>query len=297
MTAWNACTDPAIGLDVSHWQGRIIPWAEARAAGVQWAVAKAFHGRGVVGGHLEQLEGARVAGVEPIGRYAWMLPDSDLDMQIGAWCATALGRGELPLTIDFEEPSTAARGRALIARLEHVIERVSDRLGRRPIVYTGQWYWQGYCQGLDSQLVAECPLWLAAYPRKAATGTRYREAVAEVCGGVMPAIPRPWADRKIEPVMWQFDGDHGLTLPGGVDVDVNTAAWTELLALAGRDTLPAPPDSDAPTWPGTPSGKAKSSDRLRAVDAPIIDGAATPLRAGEGEHTVKLDEVDFEGVT
>jgi hypothetical protein len=216
MTTWNACTDPAIGLDVSHWQGKIIPWAEARDAGVRWAVAKAFHGRGVVGGHLEQLEGARVAGVEPIGRYAWMLPDSDLDMQIGAWCATAIGRGELPLTIDFEEPGTAARGRALIARLEHVIERVSDRIGQRPIIYTGAWYWTGYCQGLDSQLVAECPLWLAAYPRKAATGTRYREAVAEVCGGVMPAIPRPWADRKIEPVMWQFDGDHGLTLPGGV---------------------------------------------------------------------------------
>ena len=59
-----------------------------------------------------------------------------------------------------------------------------------------------------------------------------------------------------------------------------------------RDTLPSPqmppPDSDAPTWPGTPT--SKSSDRLRAV-------AATPLRAPEAEHSVKLQEIDFEGVT
>lgn len=68
-----------------------------------------------------------------------------------------------------------------------------------------------------------------------------------------------------------------------------------------RDTLPAPPDSDAPTWPGTPEGRAKSSDRLQAVREPIADlsegSAATPLRAGEGEHTVPLTEIDFEGVT
>lgn len=66
-------------------------------------------------------------------------------------------------------------------------------------------------------------------------------------------------------------------------------------ALRGRrDTLPSPPDSDGPTWPGTP--KAKSSASMKAVDAPIIDGPATPLRAGEGEHTVPLVETDFDEV-
>lgn len=292
--AWSVCADPAIGFDVSRWQGRIVPWSQAVHLGARWAVVKTWHGRGLVDPNVDQYDGAKGEGLL-VGRYGWWLPDADLAMQVGAWCANPTPHGEIPLTIDVEEPGTAARGRSLLSRLEYVIERVSDRLGQRPIIYTGAWYWTGYLQGLDSQLVSECPLWLAAYPRKAATGTRYQEAVAEVCGGVMPAIPRPWADRSIEPVMWQFDGDHGLTLPNGTDVDVNTAAWGKLRALAGRDTLPAPPDSDAPTWPGTPT--AKSSDRLRAVDAPIIDGPATPLRAGEGEHTVPLDEADFEGVT
>lgn len=283
---WSLCSDPAIGYDVAHWQGRIIPWADARKLGVRWAVAKTWHGRGIVASQLEQLEGARIAGIELVGRYAWMLPDSDLDMQIAAWTASPMARGELPITIDFEEPGTAARGPALIARLEHVIERVSDRIGCRPILYTGAWYWTGYAQGLDSQIAAECPLWLAAYPRKSASGTRYQEALTEVCGGVMPAVPRPWKDRGLEPVAWQFDGDKGLVLPNGVDVDLNTAAWTRLRALAGRDTDPAPPpppDSDGPTIPDTPT--SKSSQRLQAVNASIFDGPATPLRADEPEHT------------
>lgn len=64
-----------------------------------------------------------------------------------------------------------------------------------------------------------------------------------------------------------------------------------LRAHRDTDRAPAPPDSDAPTWPGTPS--SKSSQRLQAVREPIADlsegSAATPLRAGEGEHTVADD--------
>jgi len=68
---------------------------------------------------------------------------------------------------------------------------------------------------------------------------------------------------------------------------------------AHRDTDRSPaPDSDTPTWPGTPT--SKSSQRLRAVTAPIYDGAATPLRAPEAEHTVRLEHIDpkeLEGIT
>lgn len=212
-------------------------------------VCKTWHGSGRLTSAALQLAGARAALVPLVGAYAWMLPDQDLAAQIDAWCDPTADRGDLPLVIDFEEPGVMARGASLLARLEYAIERVSDRLGQRPIIYTGEWYWRGYLGNLDSPIAASCPLWLAAYPRKATTGTRYRQAVAEVCGGKLPAVPRPWSDRGLTPVLWQFDGDHGLTLPGGADVDVNTAAWSELLALGGR-TLPDP--HDAPTWPGRP---------------------------------------------
>ena len=243
MTAWAVCSDPAIGYDLAHWQGTDIHWLEARDLGVRWAVCKAWHGRGEVKTAAEQLASARAAGIELLGRYAWLLPDSPLDLQVGAWPRDDLARDELPLTIDFEEPGTQQRGRVLLTTLERAIVRVTERTGRRPVIYTGAWYWQGYCGNLDSQLVAECPLWLAAYPRKSATGTRYQDAVAEVCGGAMPAVPRPWAERGIEPVAWQFDGDRGLHLPGGIDCDVNVAAWDGLRALCPRhrDAIPPPP--------------------------------------------------------
>jgi len=68
------------------------------------------------------------------------------------------------------------------------------------------------------------------------------------------------------------------------------------------DTEPAPPpapDSNAPTWPGTP--RSKSSDRIQAVREPIADlsesSPATPLRAEEGEHQVALEEPDFSEVS
>lgn len=64
---------------------------------------------------------------------------------------------------------------------------------------------------------------------------------------------------------------------------------------ARRDTDPAPPDSQADTWPGTPT--AKSSQSLRAVREPIADlsesSPATPLRADEPEHTVRTEDSDL----
>lgn len=263
---WSVCSDPLIGVDVSHWQGTAIDWAALRAAGVGWAVVKAWHGRSVVNSWAQQFAGAARAGVELVGRYAWWLPDADLSMQVGAWTGGPFGRGdgrgELPLTIDVEEAGTRLRGRALLDPLEALVSRVADRIGQAPILYTGDWYWRDFLGDLDSPIVAACPLWLAAYPRKSTGGTRYREAVAEVCGGALPRVPRPWADRGLAPVAWQFDGDRGLVLPTtGADVDINTAAGAQLRALA---------------WP-TPARELLSDLSLTS--------AATPIRAAEGEHT------------
>lgn len=295
---WTVCSDPAIGYDLAHWQGKKIPFADTRALGIEWAIAKCWHGRGVVTSGDLQLTDAQLSGISTWGRYAWALPDEDLDMQVGAWCRLALVPGELPRTIDWEHPDTKRRGAALVKRGEYLIEKASDRHGVRPIIYTGDWYWRGFCGdgasarfgGLDSQIFAECPLWLAAYPRKQATGTRYQDAVAEVCGGVMPGVPRPWRDRGIEPLLWQFDGDKGLYLPNGVDVDVNVAARTRLLALQIGAVPLATVVEGIPTRRDTPAA-------IAAVREPIANysasSPATVLRAGEGEHTVDPKDPDL----
>jgi hypothetical protein len=241
MITWGLCANPAIVLDVSHWQGIDIDFATCRDLGVEGVIAKTWHGRSTVMSGQVQIDSARHYGVPTLGRYAWMLPDNDLDLQIGAWYL-AREADELPLMIDFEEASTKLRGPALITRLEYVIAKVSDRIGCRPLLYTGQWYWAGYCGGLDSQLAAECPLVLAAYPRLGVTGLRYHDAVNAACEGTPPAVPRPWAERGIAPLGWQFDGDGGLYLPKGIDTDVNVFDATRLrdLRLGTSDTDPAP---------------------------------------------------------
>lgn len=261
---WAVCdpADSAIGLDLAHWQGVDLAWRACMDLGVEWIVSKTWHGRGLVKSARPQIDSARAAGLPILGRYAWMLPDDDLDAQVRAWTSIPRESDETPLTIDWEEPGTALRGRALLARLEYAVEKVSDAIGRRPEVYTGDWYWVGYCGDIDSEVVASCPLWLAAYPRKVETGVRYREAVAEVCGGAMPRVPRPWRQRGIEPTRWQFDGDRGLYLPtpagstSSADVDVNAASRSRLRAL-----LPVRPREPAPTQPDTPANPIGRQDR------------------------------------
>ena len=57
-----------------------------------------------------------------------------------------------------------------------------------------------------------------------------------------------------------------------------------LLAMRAALKIDAPPD----TQPDTAEGRRKSSQKITAV------GAATPLRAGEGEHEVEPMEIEFD---
>lgn len=290
-------TDPAIGFDVAHFQGASVPWQAARDLGAKWVVVKWWHGpwRNQPAVAEQQYREAKAAGLL-VGRYAWWLPQQDADAQILAWCATS-DDSDLPLTIDVEEPS-AAHGPATLAALERIVTRVEQFTGRKPIIYSGAWYADAWL-GTSSPILAACPYWHAAYPRKAAKGTDYAGALAEWLEQTAPTLPRIWASSR--PVAWQLDGTDDATgtgalrLPNGVDVDVNIGDWAALTALVPayhRDTDPAPwdptppalrlsptevpsleqvlqelteppPDSTEPTNPGTPT--SKSSDRLHAV--------------------------------
>ena len=284
---WAACADPAIGFDLAHWQGIDIPWKESMRLGCEWMIAKTWHGRGLVKTAQPQIDSAREAGLSVLGRYAWILPDDDLDAQVKAWLSIKHEWDELPITLDWEHPDTKLRGRALLDRLEYVVEKVSDAIGERPIVYSGNWYWVGYCGDLDSEISASCPLHLAAYPRKSAEGTRYREAVAEVCGGVMPRVPKPWRDRAFDPLSWQMDGDTGLYLPQTadgkkIDVDVNVAARTRLLALVARVPPRREPGPTQPDTAANPIGWETRAERDAAEVAAATD-PEKPTSEGGGE--------------
>ncbi len=290
---------PSTIIDVSAAQGR-IEWPVLAASGlVDGAVCKATEGHGYVDPKFAaNFDGARASSLL-IGTYHFAHPDElagDAATEADHYVSTVSQRWDrspLIFALDVEEARKIRSGAPFRAWCRTFLEQMEQRTGLLGWVYTGGPFFDqadGTPTDDDVEFFAARPLWIAAYVDDP---TRYVGLT-------------PW--RKVGHTLHQWSGDTG---PGGKPgirypgitanvVDTNRYPGTPaaLRALVGRpapgrrDTLPSPqpppPDSDAPTWPGTPT--SKSSDRLRAV-------AATPLRAPEAEHSVKLQEIDFEGVT
>lgn len=261
-----------IGIDVSRWQS-VVPWADIACADVRYAWIKATHGLGADPRFSQNWTDSR--GHLPRGAYHW-LTDSDPVLQAEhlARALDATGdRGELHAAIDWEEPSTAHRGEELVLHVVKALRRARTLLGDS-LVYTGDWYVAQYValdrdfdrlvsRDLVDELVS-FGLWHSQYPRVAL-------ADRLACASSPPTLPTaklpyPWRSRGLLEALWQFDGDGGCTMPNGVDADFNVAT-PEGYGRCLRVDPDATPIPD--TLPQTPT--SKSSQRFRAVDAPILD--------------------------
>lgn len=296
---WNLCdpTDRAIVLDMAHWQGVDMSWPALVELGIELVIAKTWHGLGRVKTAERQI-GDALAHAIPAGGYIWLLFGQDPVAQ-GRAAASTERNDRFPCMFDVEDPNLAGlSARQALTHAETAVEAYSDAMGFRPTLYTGTWFWKGYLGNLDSQILAECALVIAAYPRlRSIEGAfhsevaRYQAAIMEVCGGKAPEIPLPWASRGIEPLGWQFDGDKGLYLPaekGGpskTDVDVNLFSRTrmyELLRLSApaapyNPNLPPPAQRDFVPF----EGPIEVDTAGAAVDL-VIDLAAESEPPSEG---------------
>lgn len=234
---WDLFEDPCLVSDLAHWQGEDVACEEMKELGFECVIAKTWHAAALVKSSLKQLESARAAGL-PVGRYGFPLFDADEHAQVKAWTSFEREDDELTLMIDVEDDTTKLRGKPLVAVIERLIEATSDIIGERPIIYTGVGFWQKFCLDLDSEIVASCDLWLAAYPAIVSKGLHYRDAIAEIRAKTAPRVPKPYELRNLEPLIWQFDGDKGLLLPqkrktptdpitmkGDGDVSVAKRSW------------------------------------------------------------------------
>jgi hypothetical protein len=219
-----------LGLDRAHWQGT-LPVDLLEASHLAFVAIKATHGAtGTDAAYQTNWRSAEHC----LWRapYFWLTATAPPSEQVDRFATLVQGLGytndDLPPEIDAEDPAFLDLGpHTTLAMLEAAILAVKERFRRVPVVYTGTWWWDRYVGGLDSAIVAECYLHFAQYPRlwKGAP-TDYVAAVR-----ALPPhgrLPVPWAQRSIEPLYWQFDGDGGLKLPNGVDADFDLLhrKWT-----------------------------------------------------------------------
>lgn len=236
------------GIDSAHWQG-VLPVSQLEAAGLSFAIVKATHGASASPDSQFKTSWKRLSD-SPIlqSAYGWFT-DADPNLQAEAMIRAVerVQDCDIPLGVDFEEPSTIFRGNELLDRLRVMLARVRQLSGQRKILlYSGAWYIDKFVGDVPmDDIIEENFYWHSEYPRLILRDKR-------ACGLLPPELPKPrlpraWIKKGAEETIWQYDGTGGCVLPNGVDADFNIFNGTveEMRALLPSfevaDTVPAGP--------------------------------------------------------
>ena len=193
------------GIDVSYYQDT-IDWRRVRRAGIRFAFIRLSDGATLRDAMfaINWAESKRAGLMR--GAYQFFRPDQSATAQADLMIAAMRGRDpdDLPPALDIEvdgglaAPEIAARARAWV-------DRVRDKLGVEPIVYTGSELWRNGGAGP----IAAQPLWIAHY--------------TQGC----PSLPSPWTQWRF----WQHT-DRGAIpgIEGPVDLDLFAGTLGDLHA-------------------------------------------------------------------
>ena len=155
------CPDGEIveGIDVSVWQAN-VDWDAVAAAGIKFAIARASYGTSKDTYFDQNWSGMKSAGLLR-GAYQYWLPAKDPVAQAQAMLDIMgpMEAGDLPPVVDVEQ--TDGLGAAEIAsRLKTWIDHVEAAIGRKPIIYSGKYFWQ---DNVKSTAFVDYPLWIPNY--------------------------------------------------------------------------------------------------------------------------------------
>lgn len=193
------------GIDVSYHQ-RTIDWPRVRRAGICFAFIRVSDGASLRDAMFAtNWAEARRAGLVR-GAYQYFRPDQNVAAQADLMIAAMHDRtrDDLPPVLDIEIDA-GLTAQQLAARAQAWIERVRDKLGVEPIVYTGSDLWRG---GGAEPLAAQA-LWIAHYTQSC------------------PTLPSPWTRWTF----WQHT-DRGAVpgIEGPVDLDLFAGTLGQLHA-------------------------------------------------------------------
>jgi GH25 family lysozyme M1 (1,4-beta-N-acetylmuramidase) len=152
------------GVDVSHWNGT-INWTSVAGAGIKFAIQKASDDQSYVDPtYVTNRNGAAAAGIKFTG-YHFARPDStanDAVIEADHFVDTAqLAPGDLIPALDLE-----MTGGLAVSALQNWtmawLNRVTQRLGVKAMIYTSPYFWKTYLG--DTQMFADegyKTLWIA----------------------------------------------------------------------------------------------------------------------------------------
>ena len=229
------------GIDVSKWQGD-VNWQEVKQAGVTFAFARATYGSVEV----DSLFNANWQGIKNVGlargAYHFFVTADDATEQANLFLRTvgSLESGDLPPVLDVEAQS--GTGSNLVSGVQTWLDLVEQKLGRKPIIYTGPSFWnENLTSGFGSY-----PLWVAEY------------------GVSSPKPVNGWDGWTF----WQHSQSGAVEgVSGSVDLDYFNGSQSDLEALtnspAGASSA-APPVA-TPTTPATQTYTVQPGDTLSAI--------------------------------
>lgn len=134
------------GIDVSHWQGT-IDWQAVADDGIRFAFAKATEGRTFDDDlYPANRAGAKAAGVR-FGAYHFAAPNRsrrDARLEARHYVRVAgLTKGDLVPALDLERTGGLTSAQ-LIDWTRVWVQRVSQLVGERPVIYTSPHFWRTY---------------------------------------------------------------------------------------------------------------------------------------------------------
>jgi lysozyme len=155
------CPDGDIvqGIDVSVWQ-QDVNWYAVAGDGIKFAFARASYGTSKDTYFDQNWAGMKAAGLVR-GAYQYWLPGDDPIAQAQAMLDIMgpLETGVLPPVVDVEQ--TDGLGPAeLTSRLTSWLQHVEAAIGRKPIIYSGKYFWQ---DNVQTDAFIEYPLWIPNY--------------------------------------------------------------------------------------------------------------------------------------
>ena len=156
-----------LGIDISAYQhpnGAAIDWGQV-AASRRFVIIKASEGTGYTNDYYaDDAAQARAHGMI-VGAYHFLLFNHDGTEQANQFLASVGGNiasGDLPAMLDVEDVNHSATPGQRVAIMQAFLDRVEQVTGRKPMIYSGSWYWGPY-MGNPGGYAGVYPMVWAAY--------------------------------------------------------------------------------------------------------------------------------------